>query len=150
MSAEGCFFTARLALWYSLQSTVRRGVYQGLGLGEGRERGVSFSNRAVRESREEENQSLSWVGEGRGGEEGVRKASRRGRKASQSVRSQQGVLGGGLSVGGAKVMRMGTWSEPVEGREVESHAMKVRDISGLAKARSIAPGLWDPERGKRV
>lgn len=47
-------------------------------------------------------------------------------------------------------MRMVTWSEPVEGREVESQVTKAGNISGLAKARSIAPGLWDPERGKRV
>ena len=45
---------------------------------------------------------------------------------------------------------MGTWSEPVEGREMVSQVAKVGDISGLEKARWIAPGRWDPERGKRV
>ena len=47
-------------------------------------------------------------------------------------------------------MRIGTWSEPVEGREEASQASKAGDINGLEKAKSITPGLWDPERGKRV
>ena len=47
-------------------------------------------------------------------------------------------------------MRMGTWSEPVEGREEVSQASKAGDIKGLEKAKSITLGLWDPERGQRV
>ena len=80
----------------------------------------------------------------------MQKIWRRGRSVSQSVKSQQGTLGIGLSVGGARVMSMGTWSEPVEGRDVVSQVAKAGDMSGLEKARSIALGLWDPERGKRV
>ena len=48
------------------------------------------------------------------------------------------------------VMRMGTWSEPVEERDEVTQASKAGDISRLEKAKSITPGLWDPERGKRV
>ena len=98
----------RIALWYSLHSTVSRGVHHGLDLGEGRESGVSSIKRAVSEFSEDEHHSLSWAGEGRGGAGGVRKDWRRGRSASQLVRSQQGTLGDGLSVGGARVITMGT------------------------------------------
>ena len=108
MSSEGCFFMARTALWYSLCSLVRRGVHQGLDLREGRERGVSSSERATREFSKEENHSLSWAGDRRGGSGNVQKDLRRGHKVSQLVRSQQGVLGRGLSVRGASVIRMGT------------------------------------------
>ena len=54
----------------------------------------------------------------------MQKDWRRERKASQSVGSQQGILGIGLSDGGARVISMGTWSEPVEGRDVVSQAVK--------------------------
>ena len=47
-------------------------------------------------------------------------------------------------------MSTGTWSVPVEGSDVVSQATNAGDISGLEKDRSIALGLWDPERGKRV
>ena len=119
-------------------------------LREGRERGVSSSKRAVREFSEDENQASSCGGEGCEGAGGTEKDWRRGTRDSQLARSQQGVLGKGLSVGDARVMRMGTGSEPVEGRVVVSHSTKAADMWGLAKARSIAPGLWEPERGKRV
>ena len=46
------------------------------------------------------------------------------------------------------MIRMGTWSEPVEGRVEVSQAEKAGDICGLAKAKSIAQGLRSPERGK--
>ena len=140
----------REALWYSLRTAVRRGVHHGLDLSEGRERGVCSSKRAVREFSEEENQSLSWVGDRCGGAGGTQKDWRRGLRNSQLVRFQQGILGIGLSVGGARVMRMGTWSEPVEGRDVVSQSTKAGDMSGLEQARSIPLALWDLERGKRV
>ena len=110
-------------------------------LREGRERGVSSRKRAVREFSEDENHASSCCGEGCGGAGGMQKDWRRGSRDSQLARSQQGVLGRGFSVGGASVIRMGTWSEPVEGRVVVSQSTKVGDMSGLAKARSIAPGL---------
>ena len=136
-----------MALLYSLRSVVRSGVHQGFDLCEGRERGVASSRRAVWVFDEDENHSLSWAGEGWGGAGGVRKATSRRRRESQSVRSQQGVLGRGVPSGGASVMRMGTWSEPVEGRDEASQDAKAGAIYGLAKARSITPGLCDPERG---
>ena len=80
----------------------------------------------------------------------MRKLFKRERRASQSVKFQQGVLGSGFSSGEGRVMRIGKWSEPVKGRVEASHAEKAEDICRLAKARSITAGLWDPERGKRV
>ena len=47
-------------------------------------------------------------------------------------------------------MRMGTWSDPVEGRVVASQDWKTGRMRGLAKARSIALGLKVPERGNLV
>jgi len=43
---------------------VRSGVYQGLDLGEGRERGAVASIVVVRAVRAEENHWLTWLGEG--------------------------------------------------------------------------------------
>ena len=45
---------------------------------------------------------------------------------------------------------MGTWSDPVEGRVVESQDRKAGRMSGLAKARSMALGLKEPKRGNLV
>ena len=97
-----------VALLYSFLSAVRRGVHHGLDLGEGRDRGVTSSRVAIRESREEKNHSLIWAGEGLAGAGGMRKLTRLGRRASRSVWSQQAVLRGGLSSGDAKVIRIGT------------------------------------------
>jgi len=41
-------------------------------------------------------------------------------------------------------------SEQVEGRDVASHLQKGGNMWGLAKARSIALGLWEPEKRKWV
>ena len=150
VSFERCFFMVHMALWYSLRNVVGSGDHQGLALRDGRERGVFSSKRAVRELSEDENQVSSWDGDGCEGAGGTQNDRRRGPRDSQSARSQQGVLGRGFSVGGERVIRMGTWSEPVEGRVVVSPSWKDGDMSAFAKARSIAPGLWEPERGKRV
>lgn len=47
-------------------------------------------------------------------------------------------------------MTMETWLEPVEGREVEAHWRKAWNMSGLAKAGSVALAKWEPEKEKRV
>lgn len=89
------------------------------------------------------------VGRVGGGAGCVQKLSRQECRASQSVKSQQGALGSRLSSGDYRVIIMGTWSEPVEGRVEASHGEKAGDICGLEKAKSITPGLWDSRRGKR-
>jgi len=45
---------------------------------------------------------------------------------------------------------MGAWSEPVEGRADASQERNAKNICGLAKARSMVPGLWVPEKGNQV
>ena len=61
-----------------------------------------------------------------------------------------GTGGGRASVGAEKWMRMGTWSDPVEGRVVASQDWKAGRRRGLAKARSMALGLKLPESGNLV
>ena len=45
---------------------------------------------------------------------------------------------------------MGAWSDPVEGRDDASQARKAGNMWGLAKAGSMALGLWVPVKGNRV
>jgi len=45
---------------------------------------------------------------------------------------------------------MGAWSDPVEGRDDTSQERNTAVIGGLAKARSMALGLWVPEKGNQV
>ena len=47
-------------------------------------------------------------------------------------------------------IKMGAWSDPVEGREDASEERKAENICGLAKARSMVLGQWVPEKGNRV
>ena len=46
-------------------------------------------------------------------------------------------------------MVMGTWSEPVEGREVSQRWQKEASLED-AKDKSITEGREDPPKGKRV
>ena len=82
------------------------------------------------------------VGGGGGTKEG-----RWGRMVSQSVLDQLGDGSGGRNLGEQKEIRMGTWSEPVEGREV-SHLLKAGTRWELAKARSRTEGLDECVKGK--
>jgi len=62
-------------------------------------------------------------------------------RLGQSTSCQRGL---GLLLwgeGGRREIRIGAWSDPVEGREDESHERKAENISGLANARSMALGL---------
>ena len=52
--------------------------------------------------------------------------------------------------GGCREIRMGAWSDPVEGRIGVSHEQKTRKICGLAKAMSMVPGLSVPVKGNWV
>ena len=65
----------------------------------------------------------------------------------QSVLAQLGARLGGRNLGEQKEIRMGTWSEPVEGRGV-SHLLKAGDKWELAKARSRTEGLDVCVKGK--
>src|SRR5437660_3317607 len=67
----------------------------------------------------------------------------------QSVLSQSGVGGGGRRKGGESSMVMGTWSDPVDGREV-SQLWKKGAAAGLAKEMSRTPGRVEESKGNRV
>ena len=64
-----------------------------------------------------------------------------------SVLAQLGDGLGGRNLREQKEIRMGTWSEPVEGRAV-SHLLKAGNRWELAKARSRTEGLDVCVKGK--
>ena len=91
---------------------------------------------------------LIWRGGERGG--GTRRALTGSSRRSQSALSHMGRGGARSLVGAVRRIRMGTWSDPVEGRVVASQDWKAGRMRGLAKARSMALGLKVPERGNLV
>ena len=104
----------------------------------------------VRAERAEKNHWSSCLGEGVSGGGGMRQSFRLSVKQGQSACCQRGQ---GLSlwgVEGRRAILMGTWSEPVAGRDNASQERNAKNICGLAKARSLVPGLWVPEKGNRV
>ena len=68
-------------------------------------------------------------------------------RESQSVSCQLGRGVQGVCEGEARVITIGKWSEPVEGREVVSQLLKAGNMCGFAKARSMTLGLCFPDRG---
>jgi len=48
------------------------------------------------------------------------------------------------------VIKIGAWSDPVEGRDDASQEQNAGNLCGLAKGRSMVLGLWAPEKGNRV
>jgi len=89
------------------------------------------------------------AGEGQTGAGGTRKFLIRGDSVSQSVSDHLGCLGLWIRVGGARLIVIGTWSEPVEGREA-SHDLNNGRRRGFAKARSITEGRALPTKGNLV
>ena len=92
----------------------------------------------------------SWSGEGESEAGGIWRSLIESSKLTQSALSHMGRGGARSSVGVARWMRIGTWSDPVEGREVASQDRKAGRMRGLANARSMALGLKEPERGNLV
>src|SRR5207302_3449412 len=70
-------------------------------------------------------------------------------RAFQSVLSQLGVGGGGRSKGAESSMVIGTWSDPVDGREV-SQLWKKGAAAELAKEMSRTLGWVEELNGNRV
>src|SRR5205807_6450732 len=70
-------------------------------------------------------------------------------RAFQSVLSQLGVGGGGRSNGAESSMVMGTWSDPVDGRDV-SQLWKKGAAAELAKEMSRTPGWVEESKGNQV
>ena len=71
-------------------------------------------------------------------------------RESQSVSSHLGRGAVGFCDDEANMMTIGTWSEPVNGREVASQHLKAGNLCGFANARSMTLGLCSPDRGYRV
>jgi len=67
----------------------------------------------------------------------------------QCRRAQCGVGGGNLMAGGCNVTTIGTWSHPMEGREVSSEDQK-GERAELEKARFQTEGLEIVSKWKRV
>jgi len=134
----------------SFRRAVRSGVHQALDLGEGRDRSAVFSITAVSVERTEENHWSNWLGEGVSGGGGARQVLSLSVRPGQSASCQRGL---GLSLWGERgrrVIMMGAWSDPLEGRAVASHERNAENICGLVKARSMVLGPWLPEKGNRV
>jgi len=71
-------------------------------------------------------------------------------RPSQSASCQRGLDLLLWGVGGLRVIVIGAWSEPVEGRDDASQEQNAENMCGLAKTRWMVPGLWVPEKGNRV
>ena len=116
---------------------------------KGLETGVCSLRGAVSLSKDPANHSSRAVGEGQTAAGGTRKFLMRGDRVSQSGSEHQGCLGLGIRVGGARLIVIGTWSEPVEGRETSQDLNNGRR-RGFAKARSITEGRALPTKGNLV
>ena len=116
-------------------------------LGEGLEVGVLEETRVLILLEWVSNQSSKTDTGQEGGVGGGTREGSRGRMVGQSVLAQLGDGLGGRSQGEQKEIRIGTWSEPVEGRGV-SHLLKAGDRGELAKARSRTEGLDVCVKGK--
>jgi len=129
---------------------VRSGVPQALDLGDGRDRGAVVSIAAVSAARAEENHWSGWLGEGVSGGGGMSQFFSLSVRPGVSASCQRGL---GLSlwgVGGRRVIAMGAWSDPVEGRDHASQERNAGNMCGLAKTRLMVLGLWVSEKGNRV
>jgi len=105
---------------------------------------------ALRTESEKANYNSSSAGEGWNRDGGtcqpVRAPVIHGQSALCRLARDWSVLG----LGGRRERRIGTWTEPVEGRDEASQDLKAGNMSGLPKARSIALGLCELVKGKRV
>ena len=103
----------------------------------------------MRRSSDTDSHSSSFGGVGQGGGGGTLKALMIGVRVSQSVSAYRGCRGFCSREGGARVIVIGIWSEPVEGREA-CQLFTTGRRRGLAKARSITEGRAFPTRGNLV
>jgi hypothetical protein len=103
----------------------------------------------VRRDEEMSNHLARVLAVGLSGGGGIRKSTSCSPRDCQSRRAQCGTGGGRDILGGDRVITIGTWSEPVDGRGV-SHDCTKGAREGFAKARSRTDGLPTPLKGKRV
>jgi len=95
--------------------------------------------RAVSVSKDPVSHMFRSTGKEQAGAGRIRKLLIRGHSVSQSVSDHLGHPGLGIRVGGARLIVIDTWSEPVEGREI-SKDLNIGRRWGFAKARSITEG----------
>ena len=89
------------------------------------------------------------AGEEHSGAGGIRNFLMRGDRVSQSVSDHLGRPGIGIREGGARLIVIGTLSQPVEGRETSQDLNNGRR-RGFAKARSMTEGRALPTKGNVV
>ena len=95
------------------------------------------------------NQESNEWSVGREGGGGISRGLRASSTLSQFIRHQFMDGGGVISSGGLMSMRMGTWSDPVDGsvvRQLDTNGESVLD----AKARSRTPGSVEESKGYLV
>jgi len=93
--------------------------------------------------------SSSCGGVGHGGAAGTVKPLTIGSRVARSESAQRGRGGFWLREGAARVIVIGMWSEPVEGREASQLLIR-RRREGFAKARSMTEGRALPTKGNLV
>ena len=105
--------------------------------------------RATRRFSDSDIHSSCFGGVGHDGAAGTLKPLTIGSKVSLSVSAHRGRGDFWCREGAARVIVIGTWSEPVEGREA-SQLLTRGKRGGFAKARSITEGRALPTRGNLV
>jgi len=117
--------------------------------GEGLDTGVCSLSRATRRSSDSDIHSSSFGTVGHDGAAWILNPLMIGSRVSQSVFAHRGRGGFWFREGTARVIVIGMWSEPVEGREASQLLTRGRS-AGFAKARSISEGRALPTRGNLV
>ena len=107
-------------------------------------------SRVVSLSNDPASHSYRSAGEGQDGAVGIQKSWMRGDSVSQSVSDDLGCLGLGIVEGAARLIVIGTWSEPVEGREISQDLNIGRRRRVFAKARSMTELRALPTKGNLV
>jgi len=110
---------------------------------------VCSLRRATRQFSDSDIHSSSCGGVGHVGAAGTLKPLTIGSSVSQSLSAQRGRGCFWFREGAARVIVIGTWSEPVEGREASQLLTRGR-WGGFAKARSMTEGRAFPTKGNLV
>ena len=105
--------------------------------------------RAISRFSDSDIHSSSCGGVGHNGAAGTLKPLMIGSKSCQSLSAQRSRRGFWFMEGVARVIVIGMWSEPVEGREASQLLIRGRR-EGFAKARSMTEGRAFPTRGNLV
>jgi len=125
----------------SFRREVRSGVHPALDFWEGRQRGAVASIIVVSAERAKENHWSSWLGEGAVGGRWTCQALSLSVRLGQSTSCQRGRALSLWGDGGRREIKIGAWSDPVEGWEDQSQDRRARKMSGLANVRLMLLGL---------